>query len=818
MKKLPFQIADNSTSIAGNLSSNRGHVHLVGVCGIGMAGVAALLKGRGFEVTGCDNSSNRISDWLAQRGIRVQQGHSPEHIDESVDWIVRSTAVNPDSEEIREARAKGIPVFLRGEVLPRILDDSTSVAVSGTHGKTTTSAFIAQVLKETGLSPSWCIGGEIDGLGGVAGTGESQVVVAEADESDGTVALYKPDIAVITNIEFDHMEHFSGPEGLEGCFSTFAQQAKKVIFCLDDPRAHAVCKDLENTVSYGMKSIADISAANLELEPECSRFTITIRGEDKGQVCLPVPGIHNVLNALATTAVATELGVGLESICDSLSRVALPKRRFERVVDTDGILVISDYAHHPTEIAALIKAARPLSPGRLIGIFQPHRYTRTKALRRDFPGCFMGLDELVLVPVYPASEPPLEGGLTCDLYEAIRNTYDDSDGTCPHLLLSRSPEHAWEYIKRGLREGDVLLVIGAGDIERVADRAREELGGNANCAFSDSSAEESTLPSQSLAHTGGAAISRKSLNGNEFSVSMEKEDIQVLKGLLPGSEVRSDEHLDGKTAFRVGGTADIWVEIGSEDDLATLLAWTNENGIPLTILGGGFNVVVSDLGIRGVVARLSQRDFSGIRVEGNEVVAGASVGIPRMVKWAKNHSLAGLEFLNGIPGTIGGAVRMNAGAWGKETGNHLSWIRCLKKDGCVHIVEQKELETAYRDCLSLHESVLIEAAFLLKEGELASIEQEMAEALEKRTWMPVSRCAGSVFKNPQGDSAGRLLEEAGMKSARIGGAVVSAEHANVLVTEEHATASDVEALICRMQAAVAFRFGVELEPEVKILG
>jgi UDP-N-acetylmuramate--alanine ligase len=812
-----------------------------------MAGVAALLKDRGLEVTGCDNSENRISGWLADKGIRVQQGHSADHIDGSVDWVVRSTAVSPDTPEIQAAISSGVPVFRRGEVLPRLLDDATSVAVSGTHGKTTTSAIIAQVLKHAGMSPSWCVGGEIDALGGVAGRGDATILVAEADESDGTVALYCPDIAVITNIEFDHMEHFSGPEGLEECFRIFANQAKKVVFCLDDPKAVELFGGLEMAISYGMDCNADVSASSVELRPGRSRFCLTVEGNERGEVCLPVPGIHNILNALAAAAVAIELGVAPKAVCEALSSVELPRRRFERVVDRDGILVISDYAHHPSEIAALIRSARPMAAGRLLGVFQPHRYTRTKALMADFPACFEGLDELVITPVYPASEAPIDGGLACDLYETLRQYREDPEICFPRVLLGKSPAHAWDYLRRSLHKDDVLLVIGAGDVEEVANRAREEFGSGPNGThlsphtgeptppFGHPSKEGNLLQLSDLrkipslegcpkggvgsiadmpksASFGGVQDRTESLN-----VPCEVRETHVLKGLLPDSEVSIDEPLHNKNALRVGGTADIWVKVGSEKDLAALLAWTNENGVPFTVLGGGFNVVVSDLGVRGVVARLVGAEFRDIYESDNLVLAGASATLSDLAGWAADHSLAGLEFLDGIPGTVGGAVRMNAGAWGKEIGNYVSWIRCLKKDGSVHIVDRKELGAVYRDCLSLRESVMIEAAFAVPEGEAAVIRQTMDESMGRRSWMPNSCCAGSIFKNPEGDSAGRLLEQAGMKSTRIGGAEVSAAHANILVAGKDATASDVEALIQKMQAAVAFRFGVELEPEIKIL-
>jgi UDP-N-acetylmuramate--alanine ligase len=455
-------------AVRGLLEQPSRHVHLLGASGFGMAGVAVHLAGRGLRVSGCDLSPNRISEWLQAQGIPVLVGHAASHM-AGVDWAVRSTAIPADAPELGEAARKGIPVFARGAVLPALLAERVSVAVSGTHGKTTTSAMIAQVLAAAGERPGFCIGGEVAALGGVAAAGDGRHLVVEADESDGTVMLYEPDVAVITNIEYDHMEHFESEDLLVRCFETFARNARRrVIYCADDPRAAAVCGHLPNARSYGFSEAADIRAADVEEGAEQIAMSVVHRGGPLAQIRLPVGGLHNALNALGALAAAMELGLSPETAAEGLARFVPVRRRFEKVWDRDDVLVVSDYAHHPTEIRALVRTTLKLGR-RVIGIFQPHRYTRTRALGADFPPAFEGLSELVLVPVYAASEAPIEGGTAEDLFARFR-----SFGRVP-ARYTASLTAAWDYVRTALRRGDVLLVIGAGDVEQLAWRARAEL-------------------------------------------------------------------------------------------------------------------------------------------------------------------------------------------------------------------------------------------------------------------------------------------------------------------------------------------------------
>ncbi|MFA7257486.1 MAG: Mur ligase family protein, partial [Kiritimatiellales bacterium] len=346
------------------------------------------------------------------------------------EWIVRSTAVPEDHPDVKNAT---VPVTRRGEVLPVLLRDRFTIAVSGTHGKTTTTSMIAQI-----LGCGYCIGGEVPSFDGVAKDGE--IMVVEADESDGTVALYHPDIAVITNIEYDHMEHHASVEAFEACFKTFIQNTKqKIVYCAEDPVAFRLCKNNPMAVPYGFQ-VSDF----------------------KFQVSLP--GQHNRLNAFAAIEVCKQWKSEKE-IVSALAGLKPVRRRFEKVFEGD-YTIISDYAHHPTEIRTLIQTAlETLKPKRLLGVFQPHRYTRTKALMDDFPPAFQGLEKLWLLPVYAASEKPLAGGTTDDLMNRFSNDWKN------RIKIFQTLEKVWQDIQCELRAGDVLLIIGAGDVDKIMECA-----------------------------------------------------------------------------------------------------------------------------------------------------------------------------------------------------------------------------------------------------------------------------------------------------------------------------------------------------------
>lgn len=781
----------SAADLSAFLERGRGHVHFVGVCGIGMAGLASLLKDAGFGVSGCDLAPGKLAVWLEERGIPVSDGHDPAHVTQGVDLVVRSAAVPVEAPEIERARGEGVPVFSRGEVLSHIAWPGL-VAVGGTHGKTTTTTFIAQLLKGAGRDPSWCVGGEVSGCGcvGVSGSGSGGITVVEADESDGTLALYRPDIAVVTNIEFDHMEHFGDADAFRECFRTFMDNAGVVVYCGDDAEACRVSrvacweKSAGRLVSYGFSDGCDVRAVDLIEKGMAQEFTLATGDGDRGRVELGVPGRHNVLNALGAAATALQLGLSLDEIVEGLANVRLPGRRFEIVALSGGVSVVSDYAHHPSEVAALVDTAGRLEHRRILAVFQPHRYTRTLALGPDFPGGFRGADEVVLLPVYAASEAPLNGGRVWDLYAHFR-----AGGGFPGTVaMADSLEQVWAYIRKKAGPGDIVLVVGAGDVERIGSFAGREIG-----------------------------------NLGKICGKLGREDVLEFAEGVEGLDIRLDEPLGAKTTFGVGGEADIWAEVTSRSGLARLLAWCADLGIPFRLLGAGSNVLVSDLGVRGVAARLAGGEFRSIEIEtGSDgqvaARAGGALPVAALLDRLERESLSGLEFLEGIPASVGGALRMNAGAMGDEIGPHVSWIRCLNMDGSERIVNRDELRFSYRCCDSLRDCIAVEAGLRVRAGRSEEIASRRREFRDRRKWMSGLRCAGSVFRNPPEDRAGRLIDEAGLKETGVGGAAVSPLHANVIVAEPGACASDVLALLERVRTVVFEKSGVLLENEIIVLG
>ena len=381
----------------------------------------------------------------------------------------------------------------------------------------------------------------------------------------------------------------------------------------------------------------------------------------------------------------------------------------------------------------------------------------------------------MLCPVYAASEIPLPGGSIWDLYAHCRKVSSQT------FVVASSLQNAWEYCRDQLRLNDLLLVIGAGDVERIAGWARDDLG---------------RRRIQDLGRLVGQAIRQIDLHA---------------------TLVRGREPLGQRTTLGVGGRADLWMEIGTEADLINIVKWTRTEAIPFQILGGGSNVLISDLGVRGVVARLSGDSFKGIIERDGLVLAGAGVPLARLINWADEHGLVGLEFLESVPGTVGGAVRGNAGAWEQSIADVVSWVRYIDRDGRIGTVKRSDLDFAYRSCPALKGQIILEAAFSLTPGDTTASRQNRKELAERRAWMKGLRSAGSVFRNPAGHFAGQLIEQAGMKGFSVGGASISERHGNVIVTSPGATASDVRAVLEKARDAVQRQSGITLDTEIQLL-
>ena len=765
-------------SLCGLLARRAGRVHCLGVCGVGMAGLARLLQSLGFDVSGCDLAAGGpLCEGLRAAGIPVAKGHDPAHLDAGFDWLIRSSAVNPECGELGAAAARGLPLFRRGEVLAALCGMYETLAVSGTHGKTTTTAMLTQILRAAGRDPAYCVGGECPALEGVAGPGDGRVLVAEADESDGTLALYAPAVLVVTNIEFDHAEHFTLADDVRACFRAAAERAGRVVYCADDPGALEVCGSLPHALGYGFSGAAGIRAADFEETAQGVRFKVVRAGADLGALALPAPGRHNALDALAACAAAFERGVDFDCAARAMAAFVPVRRRFETLADAGGIRIISDYAHHPSEIATAARNVSRMSAGRRLALFQPHRYSRTRALGPDFPPAFQGFDELVLAPVYAASEPRVDGGTHWDLYGRFREC-----GMKP--MCAASLGQAERYFERRLRAGDVLCAVGAGDVGLIA----------------------SSL---------GAAVRGRSLPGLDPALDWVPA---LRRHAGPATPIRSDEPLAGRTTFGVGGAADAFAETSSAGEAGRILRWCHARNVPAIPLGAGSNMLVSDLGVRGLVLRARGGEFNACEFDGNGLVlAGAGLRLGELVARAAERGWSGLEFLAGIPGTVGGALRMNAGAAGGEIGRVVEWVRFLDPAGEQRLAKGSDLGFVYRDCPGLRDAFVVDAALRLERGRPEDIRGRVEEQLRKRDWMRGLRSAGSVFKNPGGETAGRLLEQAGLKGVRVGGAAICERHANVIVAGAGATASDVMALMELARSAVARLRGIVLELEVRCL-
>lgn len=450
-------------------------VHFVGIGGIGMSGIAEVLLNLGFTVSGSDLKPGPVTERLAQLGARFHEGHAAENV-RGAQVAVVSSAVAADNPEVLEARRLEIPVIPRAEMLAELMRLKFSVAVAGAHGKTTTTSMIALMLSEAGLDPTAVIGGRLDAFGSSARLGKGELMVVEADESDRSFLRLLPSIAVVTNIDREHLEHYRDLDEIAGAFKDFMNRVPfygAVIVCVDQP--WRTCFDrirpqLERRlVTYGIEPGADVSASSIEVSPLGSAFDVVAKERVLTGIRLGVPGRHNVQNALAAAAVGLELDLTGEEIRRGLENFRGADRRFQVKAQSGGIMVVDDYGHHPAEIRATLAAAREWGARRIWVVFQPHRYTRTKFLMDDFAQAFEGAERVYVLDIYPAGEPPMPGVTSERLVERMRQLGLDSAQYMP------SEDELTRELLAALEPEDMVLTIGAGNVWRVADALAAEL-------------------------------------------------------------------------------------------------------------------------------------------------------------------------------------------------------------------------------------------------------------------------------------------------------------------------------------------------------
>ena len=475
------QVHERRLRHAGDLAQAYRRVHFVGIGGVGMSGIAEVLCTLGYEVSGSDNADNATTQRLTRLGATVHKGHAAANV-LGADCVVVSSAIRADNPELMEARAQRIPIVPRAEMLAELMRFRRGIAIAGTHGKTTTTSLVASVLAEGGLDPTFVIGGQLLAAGANARLGKSQWLVAEADESDGSFLRLNPLIAVVTNIDADHLENYGGDFArVQAAFSEFLHRLPfygLAVVCIDDAEVSTLAAEMpRHLMTYGLDAMADVRAEDVRQMGARMAFALCLPDGSRTQVELALPGKHNVQNALAAAAVGWQLGVPTEAIARALAQFAGIGRRFNQIatwsVGAGDVVVVDDYGHHPKELAAVFDAARGGWPERrLLVAFQPHRYTRTRDLFDEFAGVLSTADALVLTEVYPAGEAPIAGADAKALARAIR-----ARGRIDPVVVGGAGELA-DVLPDLLQPGDLLLMMGAGDIGHAAQQlAAQGIGG-----------------------------------------------------------------------------------------------------------------------------------------------------------------------------------------------------------------------------------------------------------------------------------------------------------------------------------------------------
>ncbi|MDB4284102.1 UDP-N-acetylmuramate--L-alanine ligase [Akkermansiaceae bacterium] len=740
-------------------------IHLIGVAGSGMSGLARLLLEMGHVVSGSDRVTSGETERLRERGLSFSTPHSADAVRDA-EVVVYSSAIRDTNPALAAAHFNKTATFRRAECLAAILHTKSGVVVSGTHGKTTTSSMVAHILRKSDLTPCHYVGAEIPVLGSNAEWNEEgEYLVAEGDESDGTLALYKPKHSIVLNVEEEHLDFYTrGIEQIREVFTTLLDQTSgSIIYCGECEEATHLCSSRENSISYGW-SDADWTATDISEQIGTTSFTVHFKGQEFGRVQLGIAGRHNVLNSLGAIAIGHLCGVDFQKIARALGSFAGAKRRFETKYLTKRCRIVDDYGHHPTEVAATLQTARTYDRSRVVVLFQPHRYSRTQKLADDFGKALQAADLVFVTSVYAASEDPIEGVSGQTIVDAIHANGDTKAVYLPDLST------AHHVVGNALQYDDLFITLGAGNVHEA---------------------------------------------GNKLIA-----DLKILDEIVSDSGVetiRLYEPMAKHTTLRVGGPAQFWIEPSTFESFAEAVIYCKARGIPVRVVGRGSNLLVRDGGIRGAVIHPKGGIFSEVTAEGNTITAGAGARFKKLSSVAREHGIGGFEWMEGIPGNVGGGLRMNAGAMRVETFDQVISVTFLDEDGKIRT--RDEIKSSYRSVSELRRNYALAATFKGSSAGAENIQELLDESRHHRnTTQPKAASAGCIFKNPEVMGAGRLIDELGLKETGVGKAEVSPEHGNFIVNRGKATASNVLALIDQIKAKAKAERGVDLDTEVQILG
>jgi len=711
----------------------------LGVGGMGMAPLACWMSGAGCSIFGHDaHLQENVRKHLAESGVNLQDFVFQEQLSQ-FSAVVYSSAIRAEHPLLLAAKAAGIECLRRGEMLARIAAERKLIAVTGSHGKTTTTGMIAYAMQQCGIDAGYMVGGIFaDGSLAPSRFSESDWLVAEIDESDGTIENFSPEHCVILNLDWDHADHYCQESQLEATFLALAKRTRgKVV------------------VPEGLK----------------------LAGLDAGQVIHYVGADtpdFNAANAAATQAV-------LRLVNDELPECSLDKfpgiaRRQTVLFDQADLKVVEDYAHHPTEIRALIKALRKQARGRKLQIvFQPHRYSRTREFKEGFAEALAGADACFLLPVYAAHEIILEGGELSDLVDTFAEPKP--------RVVERSLSGISAVNEAAKAQPSLLAFVGAGDIEDFA------------------------------------AASVAMLNQPK---SKDEACLEFLRGRLsPDAKIKLKEPLSNKTTMRIGGPARLYAEPASFADLQQLLKATELFGLSYFCIGRGSNLLVADEGFDGLVIRFSAANWRNIESLGDGRIWAAAGGrLKEICGFAAKAGLAGFEFLEGIPGAVGGALRMNAGAMGSWMFDVVDRVLFIDEHGSFQNWAKEDFHHGYRKVEEISRGIALGAVLKSPDSEEETAIRGRIDtySTSRKESQPRGPSAGCIFKNPEGSYAGKLIDEHGLKGLRVGAAEVSEVHGNFIVNKGGATAGDVIELVRQIRARVKSGSGYDLEPEVLLVG
>jgi UDP-N-acetylmuramate--alanine ligase len=771
-------------------------LHVVGIGGPGMSALARALVGMGHRVSGSDIRESEVVDQLRAEGIVISIGHRASSVD-GCDAVCASTGVPADNVEMAEARRRGIPALSRAEMLAAACARGHAIGVAGTHGKTTTTSLLALMLGGASGRCGFVVGGDAPELGTNgrwrSDGGDQAPFVVEADESDGTHEALPLRGAVITNVDVDHLDHFGSFEGIVASFGRVARAVSgPVVVCSDDPVLAALAADLRaegaTVVTYGTGTEAEMAIFDVRQVGDVLTYRIEPRGIATSlvpvgpiQVVLRAHGRHNALNATAAMTMALLHDVALGEVLGVMRAFAGVGRRFELRGRRDGVTFVDDYAHVPTEIATLLASLREgeFATRRVVAVFQPNRYHRMAVMSPEYRDAFVDADVAVITDIYASGTPKIEGVTGRLVVDAIVAAHPEQ-----RVEWFESRSELVEGVVSLLRDGDVCMSFGCGDIESFPDEAMTEM-----------------------------TLRRVARELAECGVS-----------------VTEHAPLGERTTYKTGGRARFGVEIETDKQLVTLAAVVAELSVPLVVIGRGSNMLVADSGFHGLAVSLGEF-ASYVTVidavptdKGDEVVVeiGGSTPLPVAARQLSTLGIAGFEWAVGVPGTVGGAVRMNAGGHGADMVATIREADVLSlQTGVRAWVPATELGLRFRGSGLSHHHVVCAVRLTLARSTPGCGDAAISEIVRwRRENQPGGQNAGSVFVNPDSGarSAGEVIDRLGLRGTRVGGAAVSGKHANFIQADEDATSADVLGVMAEVHRRVLAETGLSLHSEVRLVG